>query len=141
MPNFQLVDEKTGRIASLTELGELRVAPYAYSEAYYASVNIVNTAFMLVPAKAGFRFVITDMLISSDKNFGKAHAAETITIYEANAADLTTSLKTITRVDLLKNDRMPVTGLHLIATKARALVAIATDTSVDVTLAGYYIPV
>ncbi len=140
MPNFQLVDEKHSILASLTSLGELRVAPYAYSTAYYISVNSVNVPFLLVPAVAGNKFVITAILLSSSKTFGTSTAAETVTIYEANAADLNTNLKTVTQVDLLRSDRMPVTGLNLVTTGAYALVAQATDTSVDLTIAGYYIP-
>ncbi len=140
MPNFQLVDEKHSVIASLTSLGELRVAPYNYSTAYYVSISTANTPFLVVPALTGRKFVITAILVSSSRTFGTSTAAETITVYEANAADLSTNLKTVTQVDLLRSDRMPVTGLNLVTTGAYALVAQATDTSVDLTIAGYYIP-
>ena len=123
----------------VTSRGELVVAPLAYSTPYYKSVAAAATPYEVVPAKAEKRFVITGLLLASDKTFGSATTAETLTIYEANAADLSVNLKTIVRLDMLKNDRMPATGLNLITTKARALVAIGTDFAVDVTIAGYYV--
>lgn len=123
----------------VTPRGELVIAPLAYSEPYYVSVAAAATAYTVVPAVAEKRFVITSLLVASDKTFGSATTAETLTVYEANAAAIGTSLKTIFQVDMLKNDRMVATGLNLITTKARALVAIGTDNKVDVTVAGYYV--
>jgi hypothetical protein len=123
----------------VTELGELVTAPLSNSTPYYVSVAIASTPYLVVPAIAGKCFLITGLLIASDKNFGTATTAETVVLYEANAADLSTNIKTITQVDLLKNDRLVATGLNLVASNARALVASGTDSAVDVTVAGYYI--
>jgi hypothetical protein len=123
----------------VTDRGELVVAPLSFSTPYYVSVATLNTAFEVVPASARQCFVITGLLLASDKNFGSATVAETLTIYEANAADLDTNLKTIVKVDLLKNDRLVATGLNLLVGQARSLIAIGTDDAVDVTIAGYYV--
>jgi hypothetical protein len=129
-----------GAQATVTDLGEIVVAPYSYSTAYYVSVAAAASPYEVVPAKPSHCFVITGLLLNSDKNYGTATAAETLTIYEANAADISVNLKTVTQVDLLRNDRLPVTGLNLLMSQARSIVAIADSAAVDVTIAGYYVP-
>lgn len=139
MTDFQLIDEKEGRVAEISKYGEQYVAPRFYSDPYYISVAVAATPYEVVPSIAEKRFVITGLLIASDRTFGTSTTAETITIYEANAADLSTNLKTVFRLDMLRNDRLAATSLNLRLSNARSVVAIATDNSVDVTLAGYYI--
>ena len=119
--------------------GELIVRALKYSDPYYMLVNVAATPFEVVPAIAYMRFVITGLLIASSKTFGSATTAETITIYEANAADLSINLRTVFKLDMLKNDRLAATGLNLQMTESRSLVAIGTDNDVDVTIAGYYV--
>jgi len=139
MTDVTLFDDKNQTSASISFNGELIVGPISYSTAYYVSVDAANTPKEVVPAKSGSLFIITGLLIASSKTFGTATTAETVIIYESSPSDLTTQLKIITRVDLLKNDRLPITGLNLASSKAVSLTAIATDTNVDVTVAGYYI--
>lgn len=134
-------DPDTDVAAKVSPDGELYVAARSYSEPYYVSVSTATTAFEVVAGKAKKRFILTAILLASDKAFASSTVAETVTIYEAHPADLDVNLKTVTRVDLLKNDRMPITGLNLVSSESTSLVAIADSASVDVTLAGYYIPV
>lgn len=141
MTDVTIFDDKSQSAALVSVNGELIVAPISYSEAYYESVNLADTAFEIVSAASGKRFVITSMLLATSKTFGTATTAETLTIYEASPADLSTSLKTIAQIDFLKNDRLVATGLNLASSTAVSLVASATDTNVDVTIAGYYVSV
>ena len=123
----------------VTELGELVTAPIEYSTPYYVGVEVLNTAYEVVPAKSSMRFVITALLLNSRKDFGSATVAQTLTIYEANPADIDTVINIVTQVDMLKNDRLPISGLNLVVPPALSLVAIADDSAVDVTVAGYYV--
>ena len=132
---------KTKNSALVTEYGQLVTAPISYSTPHYVDVAVLNTTYEIVEGKTGKQFVITSLLIASDKDFGSSVDAETITIYESAAEDISTSLGIIFQVDLLRNDRLVATGLNLITSKGRSLVGIATSAAVDVTIAGYYIPV
>lgn len=131
--------DENGFNVLVSKNGELLVRPLKYSNPYYVLVDTPDTAFEVVPAIASMRFVMTGILISTTKTFASATTAETITIYEANAADLSTNLRTIFKLDMLKNDRLPATGLNLQMANSRSLVAIGSDASVDVTIAGYYV--
>jgi len=136
-----LFDDKTQSIAKVNPNGGLIVAPSHYSTAYYVLVDTAATTFEVIPAISDMNFIVTGMLIASDKSFATSTVAETLTIYEANPADLSVNTKTITQIDLLRNDRLVATALDLATTKTKTLVAIATSANVNVTLSGYYIDV
>lgn len=140
MTDFSLVDEKNNTVGEISPIGEQYVAPRYYSDPYYVQIDTAGTPFLIVPAKSGHKFIITSLLFASSKTFGSATTAETLIVYEANSDDLSTNTKTITQVDLLKNDRLIATGLNLAASESKALVASATGNDVDVTIAGYYAP-
>ncbi len=138
--HFSLHDDQTSAIATVTKNGALIVAPIKYSTAYYISVNSL-VALEIVPAEVKYNFIITGVLIASDKSFGTSTTAETITLYEASPSDLATNLKTIFKLDMLRNDRLVATDMNLLTSKSVSIVAIATDVNVDVTLAGYFVDV
>lgn len=125
--------------ALVTDSGELIVASLKHADSYYVNIAAADTPYELVPAIVGHRFILTGILVASDKTFATVNEAEPITIYEANPADLDTSLKIIFRIPLLRNDRLPATGLDLQTTPARTLVTSTPLTAaVDVTVTGWY---
>ncbi len=139
MTDVTLWDEKSQTAVLISVNGELVVGPLSYSSAYHETVNIAATAFEIVPAVSGKNFIIDSMLLATSKTFGTATTAETLTIYEASPADLSTNLKTVAQIDFLKNDRLVATGLKLASSTAVSLVASATDANVSVTIAGFYV--
>ena len=139
MPDYQLLDEQSQSYAGVSPEGDQYVSARYYSDPYYVSVAIAATAYEAVPAKSGKRFIVTGLLLASDKAYGSSTVAETLTIYEASPSDLDTNLKTFTQVDLLRNDRLVATNLNLRTSTTVSLVAIATSEKVDVTIAGYYV--
>jgi len=136
---FSIYDDKTSSIAKVDKSGGLVVSPIEYSTAFYVSVDVVSTSFEIVPTMVGKNFIITGLLIASDKTFGSSTTAETLTLYEANADDITINIRTLFKVDLLKNDRLVATGMGIAVSKSITIAAIATDVKVDLTIAGYYI--
>ena len=139
MTDVTIWDEKSQAAALISANGELVVGPLSYSSSYHEIVDIAATAFEIVPASSGKKFIIDSMLLATSKTFGTATTAETLTIYEASPADLSTNLKTVAQIDFLKNDRLVATGLKLASSTAVSLVASATDTDVSVTIAGFYV--
>ena len=139
MTDVTIFDDKNQAAAQVSVNGELIVGPLAYSTPYYVSVAAASTEYEVVPAKAGKKFIVTSMLLATDKNYASPTVAETLIIYEASPADLSTNLKTFTKVDFLRNDRLPISGLNIATSTAVSLVAIADSTAIDVTIAGYYV--
>jgi len=139
MPAVTIWDDKSQAAALVSVNGELIVGPLSYSTAYHKTVDVAAAPFEIAPAVSGKKFIISSMLLATSKTFGSATTAETLTIYEASPADLSTNLKTVAEIDFLKNDRLVATGLNLASSEAVSLVAIATDTDVSVTIAGFYV--
>jgi len=139
MTDITIFDNKNQAAALVSVNGELIVGPLSYSTSYHKTVDDTSVPFEIVPASSGKKFIIESMLIFTSKTFGSATTAETLIIYEASPADLSTNLKIVAEVDFLKNDRLVATGLKLASSTAVSLVASATDTNVSVTIAGYYI--
>lgn len=139
MTDVILFDETTQTPASITVDGELVVGPVSYSTAYHVTVDIVDTAFEIVPANGSLKFIITSMLLASSKTYASATTSETLTIYEANPADLDTNLRTAAQIDFLRNDRLVATSLNIATSASVSLVASAADIDVSVTIAGYYV--
>lgn len=132
-------DADEGTAAKVTSGGVLVVGSLSHSTPYYISVAAATVEYQVIEGKAKKSFIVTGLLLASSKTFGSATTAETLTIYEASPADITVSEKTIVQLDMLKNDRFVATGLDLLVSNAKSLIAIATDSSVDVTISGYYI--
>lgn len=135
----KIVDEESLFAARVTSRGELVVGALSYSDPYYVRVSAAATETLIVPAKEGMRFVVRDLMVTTDKDFASATSGELIEVYEALPHDITTVEKTIFKVELLKNDRLVAIGLNLITSNTVTIVAVADDNNVDITLAGYYV--
>jgi hypothetical protein len=135
-----IVDPGTRKEATVTRRGELVVSTLDKSVPYYISIAVLNTSYEIVKGIAGKEFVITDIILSSDKNFASATAGEPVVIYGAHPADIDTIIDTFLNIELLKNDRLPLTGLNWVTAESCSVVGIATtDAAVDVTVAGYFV--
>ena len=70
-----IVDPRNGLAARVTEFGQLVVAPIAYSTPVVDTLAVVDTAVNFVEPVANHQVVITDIILSSDKNVGVDGAA------------------------------------------------------------------
>ena len=123
--------------AKVTTRGELVVGSYDYSNPYYVRTLVDDQAYNVVTAKAGHRFIVTGVLISTSKNIvGTA----TIVLYEALSAETTVVDTDILTIDMVKEDRIYL-NLFNVATSTSTYINIkATDSQVDCTVFGYYVP-
>lgn len=136
-----ITDPSSSHAAIVTARGELVTGAFSYSSPYYKKIAVANTAYEIVKGLSGKQFVITSIILASDKNFASATAGEAVNIYGAHPSDIGTSIDAIFSLELLKNDRLFGTGVNLITAEACSIVGIApTDAAIDVTIAGYYVP-
>ena len=127
----------TGTTATITSRGELVVGNIAHSSSYSVEATVINTAYNFVGPLAGKRFVITDILLASDRNIGNNGAD--IDVYEATASDSITVSKEILGMELLKNSFRDLTGLNLIASEGVWVNVKTNDNNIFATLMGYYV--
>ncbi len=125
--------------ARVTKRGQTVVAPLAYSRFYTNTATVVDTAYNLVVPKPGKKFVITDIILSADKGVSGTNGA-IVEVYEAEAIDTISVSTTIYSDEILKLDRVILTGLNvLIVTEGRWINFKTNDNNVRASVAGYYI--
>lgn len=130
----QLIGPNT-RIVEVTALGQLVTAPLKYSGTKFNNMDLVNTAYNFHKPTSGKRFVITGMIVATNRSVGANGAV--IEFYEASAVDSTTVDKTILRLDMVKNDILPIIGANFILTEGAFLNGKTDDDDVLATIAGY----
>lgn len=124
--------------SEVTPFGQLVVAPLAFSTPATASILTPaqqGVAFNVIGPKQGHIIVITDILLSTNKDVGPDGSL--ITIYEATTADELASLGDILEVQLLKNIFAPISGLNLGVPQGRFVNIRADDDDVFVTIMFY----
>ena len=126
-----------GNEAKVTSRGELIVSPLGYSESYAVTATVNNQGYNFTTPGTDKRFVITAILLTTDKNVGANGA--TISIYEASSATETTVDKEILTVEMLKQTNRDITGLNLIVTEGKWLNVKTDDNNLYATVLGYYI--
>ena len=129
-----------GNKAFVTKRGQLVTTPIAYSQFYLASAVLAATGYNIVLPKAASKFVITDIIITADKNVHATNGA-IIDIYEAESPTSTVVTKEIYQDEVVKFDRISLTGLNvLIVNEGRWINVKTAEATVRVTIGGYYIP-
>lgn len=137
--NIEIKDGKEGSQyrAKVTELGQIVTAPLAFSKTYYNSLTTINTAFNYMSPKTRQNIVITDIIISGDRNIGANGSL--VEIYCATSADTITVEEEILTVPLAKNASLPLTGLNLLIPSGFWVNAKCDDDIVYITIMGYYV--
>jgi len=136
MIRFRLWGQK--RAAEVSELGEVLTRPYAYSDPKYQYLDTINTAYNFFAPRPGQQFVVTMLIITTDKDVGVDGA--TIVLYEAAAEGATAVAKTIISVNLLKNTNLALVGMQLLVNPGTWINGKTDDDDVHLTVGGYYIP-
>lgn len=126
-----------GSMAHITSRGVLVVGPIDFSVSYNQDVDTIDTAFNFVGPLAAKRFVVTDILLSTDRLIGNNGAI--IILYEATSSSTTTVTKTILEIEMLKSTVRDLTGLNMILTEGVWLNIKTDDDNVQATIMGYYV--
>lgn len=137
MLNVVLKDSSNSNTSKISSRGELVVGKLAFSEAYNATADVINTAYSVIAPKTKQRFLITDILIYANKNVGVNDA--TIYIYEASGPDITTVTKSILNTEIKASTSRDLTGLNLIITEGVWVNVKTDDDDVFFTIMGYYV--
>jgi len=137
MIHVGIKDGFTGDSALVTSRCQLVTAPLDYSKFYLANASVINTAFNLVVPKSGYRFVITDIVLSSDRGVGNDGAI--VDLYEATGPDITTISTSIYQDEIAKQRSKILTGLNIIVSVGVWVNVKTDDNGVRANVAGYYI--
>lgn len=122
----------------VTPSGELIVAAFDRSTPTFQNMDVVDTAYNFVTPATGQQFIITTIIVSTNRNVGAN--GTTIDLYEATAVDSTSIVKSILQFDMAKNKELPMIGLDLKTTSGVWVNGKCDDDDVLMTVAGYFIP-
>ncbi len=134
-----IADPKTGVKVRVSEFGQLAVAPLAYSEPSFKKLDANNTAFTFVAPQDGHQIIITDIILTANKNVGANDA--TVDIYEADSELTTVITKSIIELEMIKQSSLALTGLNLLVPPGLWVNAKTDDNDVFVTIMYYRVPV
>ena len=126
--------------ALVTEFGQLVVAPLAYSEPVTIELGVINTAFNFLVPVSGKSIVITDFLISANRDVSNTAPAD-IEIYGADAPDTLVISNGILSPRMIRSTNLPVTGLNMIVPPGQWVNAKTDDDAITITIMYYRIPV
>lgn len=139
--SVEIEDGKRGTKTSaiVTQRGQLITAPLEFSATSFNSMTVNNQAYNFAVPQAGKQFVLTDIIVSADKNVG-TNGAE-IQIYEADAVDSATVASNLFQFTVTKNTTLSVTGLNVITNAGKWINAKMDDNNVNLTILGYIVDV
>lgn len=135
-----LKDSKTGQTARVTRFGQLVVAPLDYSRPIARDLDVIDTAFNFLTPLAGHSIVITDIIVSANKDVSNVEPAE-IEIYQADAVDSLNASPTIISPRLIRAGNLTLTGLNLLIPEGKWVNTKTKDNNVLITIAFYRVPV
>ena len=129
----------TNSKVKVTSRGQLVTAPLDFTKMYPAEVNVINTAFSVVPPITGKQFVITIIDLYADKNIGPSDAS--VELYEADSDTSTVVLDSVYKKEMPKYRDIGLTNLHIILGQGSWLNIVTDDDIIFVNIGGYYVDV
>lgn len=137
--DVNIKDSESGILAKVSDQGELITRILKFGEGKFQALDTINTAFNFFAAKAHQRFVITGVIINTNKDIGVDGA--TIDIYEASSTSSTTIDKQLFKIIILKNDTFAIPNVLLAVTEGKFVNGKTDDAVVNITVGGYFIDV
>jgi len=134
-----IIGSRNSNRAKVTKFGQLVTAPLQYSTPVSVELDVINTAFNLLTPASGQSVVITDIIVSADRNVSTTTPAN-IVIYQALEADLLLPDKTIVRPQLVRSGNASYIGLNMIVDEGKWVNARTDDVGVLVTIMFYLVP-
>ena len=134
-----ICDPKTGNKAVVSEFGQLTVAPVAYSTPVQETLTIADTAFTLIEPVDGKLIIITDIILTANRNIGVNDA--TVTLYTTQAANELIPFSDILELEMAKNSSLPLVGLNTKVEAGLFINAKTNDTDIFVTIMYYRVPI
>ena len=137
----KLIDPVSGMAATVTDFGQLVVAPIDYSSVVQGELDTINTAVNLLTPTQAQQIVITDIILTANRSIGANDA--TVDLYLADGPEelVFTPADAVLSLELEKNGKLTLTGLNLITRPGAWINAKTDDNTVFVTLMYYRVPV
>lgn len=133
---IKIIDGETSVPAKVTPSGQLVVSPIDYSVPSSETLSSTGTAFNIIEPMHGKNIIITDIVVSADKNVSSTTPAD-IVLYEAESFDTITVFKTILAPQLVRSSNIVLTGLNMFVPAGLWVNAKTDDATVLITVMFY----
>ena len=124
--------------ADISDNGELLTRAFDYSEFDFQTIDSANTAFNFFKPKQDFRFVMTGVVVSGNRDIGVNGAV--LTIYTANSVSSTAVVGTPFEIEVPKSTVLPFIVPNIRIDEGVFLNGKVDDTTVRVGVFGYFVP-
>jgi hypothetical protein len=132
-----ITDLRTANTAGVGADGRVFTGPPGFSSAFNATLGTDDAVVNVVEAKAGHKFVVTDVFAKANKNVS-ATVDATVEIYEADSATSATVQTALLNIPLARSESVTLNGIFL-GTKGTVYINARTDDDdVFITILGYY---
>jgi len=132
-----ITDQRTGETAKVILGNALAVGPPSPSDTFNATLDLDDVPVEIVSGEAGQGFCLTGIILTGNKNIDQ-NVDAIVTLYQATADDLDTSLKDILVVPVSRSGQISLTGIYLEVPQGHFIMAETTDDDVFVTVFGWY---
>lgn len=136
--NVRLVDGHN--VSSVSQLGQVIVAPYAYDETEFRELAVDDTAYNFYVPKSGKQFIITGIRAKADRQVSPTSDADVV-IYEASAPDTTVVDRVLYREAMVQGESVTLVPTNILVNTGVWINAKTSDDDIHMTIFGYYIPV
>ncbi len=128
-----------GNSIKISPQGEILTRQLKFGEGSFQALDTINTAFNFFKAVSKQKFIITGILVNTNKDIGVD--GSTIDIYEASSVSSTTIDKQLFKIIILKNDTLPIPSIFIAVNEGKFLNGKTDDATVNITIGGYFIDV
>ncbi len=137
MPGIPVQLYGCANAVDVSRIGQMTVGAYAYDEVVALTLDVAGTGYNFFKPRVGFRFVITGILLTADKNVSTDALVD---VYEGTTETDTVIGKGILHAEILKNGTRDITGLNILVGEGKWVNGKTDDDDIFVTIMGYYIP-
>lgn len=134
-----IVDPKSGNAATVSEFGQLTVSPVDYSVTAQEKLILVDTAYTMIPPVDGKLIIITDIILTANKNVGVNDA--TVTLYTTESAGELIPTGDLLQLEMIQKSTLSINGINNKVEAGLYVNAKTDDNDVFVTIMYYRVPV
>lgn len=134
-----IVDPKTGNTATVSEYGQITVAPVDYSVTAQEKLTAINTAYTMIEPVDGKLIIVTDIILTANKNVGVNDA--TVTLYTTEVAGNLTPTGDLLELEMIQKSTLAINGINNKVEPGLYVNAKTDDNDVFVTIMYYRVPV
>jgi len=124
-------------LVRVSSKGQMAVGPLTHSTPVNVKAEEPDTAYNLIAPSAGKQIIITDIVLTANKNVGATDA--TVDLYEADSVTDTVINRSILQLEMIKNSSLVLTGLNILANENKWVNVKTDDDDVFATVMYYYL--